>query len=127
MKDAIHLHRLPAHVFVEKVAYAAIFHFLHVGIHDHELGVGLRLQFGRAGAMIVMRVADKNDLHIFHVITQLFHAAFNQGEGFFVARVNQDVAFVGRDEVTGQVIGSDVKQIFNHTVRRKGLIPGRVK
>ncbi len=106
-----------------KIGFAAGFDDGDVGIHDHVGCSGQLLDFGAAGVVVPVGVADQEDFCVFELEAELFDAGLEQRDVGFEIAVDKNVALRGGDEKAGQALAADVVEIAGDAEGRKGLSP----
>ncbi len=90
----------------------------YVGVHDHVLRPGFMLDLGAASAMVVVGVADEQNLYIAPVEAEFLNARANLWRGSGEVAVDEDEALRRDDEIAGQVAAADVVEIGGDAVGR---------
>ncbi len=88
----------------------------YIGRHDFILCVRLAKDFGAAGAVVVVRVADEQDFDVSEFESKRLDALADERGRRRKVAVDEDVALRRDDEVGGEVLAADVIQ----TARRCG-------
>ena len=101
-------------------------HDRHVAGHHIVLCAGLADNLRAARAVIVVRVADEQNLDVAEAEAKRLNALANQRRGRREIAVDEDEAFGRGDEVRGEIAAADVIEIARDAEGRKGLSPGRV-
>src|SRR5262249_13719790 len=73
----------------------------------------------------VVRVgmARQQDLNVGHLEAERLDRFLNQGDRALKAAVDEDMPLGSGDEIGGQVLGTDVVNVADDLVSRKGLVP----
>jgi len=116
---------------VLEIGFATGFDHGNVGVHHHvrcrRVGSGGELQeFAAAGAVVVMGVADKQDLDLRHQEAELLNAQAYLGRRSGQIAVDEDVSSGRGDQIAGQIAASDIVQIAGNAKGRQGRRPFRV-
>ena len=110
-------------VAVAKIFFAAGFDDGNVGVHHHVFRAGHLDDFGAAGAVVPVRVADEEDFCVAEFEAEFFDAGLNQRHALFEAAVDEDVSVGRGDEIRRQAFAADVVEIAHHAMRRKWIDP----
>ena len=98
----------------------------HIGVHDHQLRAGLRLDDADAFIVIAVRVADQDDLRVRVLEAEAFDALADRGHILLEVAVDQDVALRCGDQIDGKVRRPDVIEVAGDLEARDGAVPIRV-
>ena len=74
--------------------------------------------------MVVVAVADEQDLDVAEVEAEGFNALLDEGRAGFEVAVDEDVALGRDDEIGGEVLAADVIEVAGDAEGREGLGPG---
>ena len=107
---------------VLEIGLAAGFDHGDVAVHDVVLCAGELVDRGAAGAVVVVRVADEQNLDVAEVEAEGLDALANQRQEDFEIAVDEDEALRRDDEVGGEVFAADVIEIAGDAEGRKGLV-----
>ena len=108
-----------------EVGFAAGFDNWHVRIHDFVFRVRHFVDLRAARAVIVVPVADEQDLRVGKVKAKCLDALFDlRGRRVEIA-VDEDVALWRGDQVGGQILAADVVEIARDVERRERRGPFR--
>jgi len=102
------------------------FHGGSIGLHDHEQGTGVLFDLPHRLVMVVVSVADENDLSIGKVEAQLVNVVPNDRQILEETRIDQDVPARGFNEINGQIRGAYVLQVVCDFECGEWRMPGGV-
>jgi len=126
LQTSIDLHSFEARsptVAEPKVAHAAILEQHGVRFGHHQARARQPLELCEAGDVIAVRMRRRQDLHVGHPEAELLDTFGDLRHGVLEARVHEDVARVGRNEIRRQVVGTDPIDVADQLERRKRLTP----
>jgi hypothetical protein len=112
---------------IGEIAGTAVLNGRDVLLHHHEAGTGKFLRQSAPGGMVVVSVADEDDLDIRELPAQLGDAPLNQRDRFGIIGIDEDVALRSGDEIRREIVGSDVVEIAGDAKGWRRLIPLRGK
>jgi len=129
VQNAIDMRGREAHVglcAVGEVGAAAGLDNGHIGIHDEVSGAGELLDAGAAGAVVVVGVADEQNLDVAEVKAEGLNALLDERHRTFKTGVDEDGALGRDDEIGGQTFAAHIVEVAGDAKGRKSPCPGGV-
>jgi len=111
---------------VLKVTPAAVLDYRHIAFHHHVLRARQLFDERAAGTVIEVGMADQQDLDVAETESEALHILLDHRHGTLEIAIDQNVPLRSRDQERGQVLASDVIDVRNDLVRRKGSRPVRI-
>jgi hypothetical protein len=126
VQDAVDMGRRKVHVglvAVLEVGFAARLDDGDVGVHDIVFGAGELLDAGAAGAVVVVGVADEQDLDVAKMEAEGLDALLDEGHAGFKVAIDENVALERDEEIGGEVFAADIVEVAGDAEGGKGFGP----